>query len=241
MKLNLFILSTVTMINVSIGADPVDLGTAGNFVILAKTGISTVPSSVITGDIAVSPIAASAITGFNLAMDTSNEFSTDSQTQLRGTAKAPDYTAPTGSELTTAVSDMETAYNVAAARPTTVSNLKEGVIGGETLGPGVYTFDKDVTISADITFSGTSDDIFIIQTSKSLIQAASTKVLLNGDAKAENIFWSVAGTVSVGESSHLEGILLVKTGVTFITGSSLNGRILSQTAVALQKAVITQP
>jgi hypothetical protein len=137
MKLNLFILSTVTMINVSIGADPVDLGTAGNFVILAKTGISTVPSSVITGDIAVSPIAASAITGFNLAMDTSNEFSTDSQTQLRGTAKAPDYTAPTGSELTTAVSDMETAYNVAAARPTTVSNLKEGVIGGETLGPGV--------------------------------------------------------------------------------------------------------
>ena len=39
----------------------VDLGTAGNYAILAKTGISTVPASVITGNIAVSPIAGAAM------------------------------------------------------------------------------------------------------------------------------------------------------------------------------------
>jgi hypothetical protein len=37
----------------------------------------------------------------------------------------------------------------------------------------------------------------------------------------------------------MEGIILGKTAVTFITGSSLNGRILAQTACTLQKATIT--
>jgi len=48
--------------------DPIDLGTAGDFAILAKTGISTIPTSIITGDIGVSPIAVTAITGFSLAL-----------------------------------------------------------------------------------------------------------------------------------------------------------------------------
>src|SRR4051812_13731740 len=34
---------------------PVQLGSSGNYVILAKTAISTVPASVVTGDIGVSP------------------------------------------------------------------------------------------------------------------------------------------------------------------------------------------
>ena len=50
---------------VATGLAPVNLGTAGNFVILSKSGISTVPSSVLTGDIGVSPIAHTAITGFS--------------------------------------------------------------------------------------------------------------------------------------------------------------------------------
>jgi hypothetical protein len=55
-------------------------------VILTKTGVSTVPDSVITGDIGVSPIAATAMTGFGLIMDSGGEFSTSSQ--LHGTGKA---------------------------------------------------------------------------------------------------------------------------------------------------------
>jgi hypothetical protein len=37
----------------------------------------------------------------------------------------------------------------------------------------------------------------------------------------------------------MEGVLLVKTDVLFVTGSSLNGRVLAQTAVNLQMATIT--
>ena len=62
MNLNLFLISAAAMVSVASGEDPiyteiVDLGTASNFAILAKSGISTVPTSVVTGNIAVSPIS----------------------------------------------------------------------------------------------------------------------------------------------------------------------------------------
>src|SRR5207253_2640906 len=57
----------------------VNLGTAGNYVILAKTGVSTVPPAVITGNLGVSPAAATYITGFALTADSTNAFSTSAQ------------------------------------------------------------------------------------------------------------------------------------------------------------------
>ena len=119
---------------------PVELGTASNYVILTKTGIASVFDSDITGDVGVSPIHASAITGFGLTMDPSGQFSTSSQ--INGKAYAADYAPPTPSELTTAVDDMETAYADAVGRPnddTTRTNLGGGNNSGEVLTPGVYT------------------------------------------------------------------------------------------------------
>jgi hypothetical protein len=244
MNLKIFLLSACAMVNAASGESTVNLRTAGDFVILAKTGISTVPSSIITGDIAVSPITSAAITGFNLAMDSSNEHSTDTTEQLSGKAFAANYDGgSTASVLTTAVGDMETAYTDAAGRPNADAartNLKGGLIGGETLTPGVYTFTVDVQITKDLTFDGSATDVFIIQTSSSVIQAANTNVILKNGALAKNIFWQVAEAVTVEAGAHLKGILLVKTAVTFVTGSSLNGRILAQTAANLQKATITQ-
>jgi len=249
MKLNLFILSATAMVNAVVSGETfVDLGTAGDFAILSKAGISTVPDSSITGDIGVSPIAATAITGFTLTMDSSTEFSRSTQVKGNHKAMAADYTSPTSTKLTTAVSDMETAYTDAAARSTTDATylnrgvLQTGEIGGATLAPGVYTFDRDVTISnGAVTFSGTSTDIFIIQTSKSVKQAASTFVTLTGGALAKNIYWSVAEEFIMEDSAKMAGVLLVKTAVTMKTGSSLNGRILAQTAVVLQVATVKEP
>jgi hypothetical protein len=83
-------------------------------------------------------------------------------------------------------------------------------------------------------------DVFIIQMTGNLIQAANYNVILSNGALAKNIFWQVSGEVTVGAGAHLEGILLVKTEVLFETSSSLNGRVLAQTACNLQKATITQ-
>jgi hypothetical protein len=238
MKLSLFLLSAAAMVNAATAVDKVDLKTAGEYVILAKAGISTVPTSHITGDIGVSPIAAGAITGFDLVLDTSEKFS--KSTQVVGNAYAANYNSPTPSSMTTAVGDMENAYTNAAAETATKKNLAGGEIGGQTLSPGVYWFETDVMIlpGTELTFNGTADDVFIIQTTQSVKQAANTAVILQGGAKAENIFWQVAGEVTVGAGATMKGVLLVKTGVSFITGSTLVGRILAQTACTLQSATI---
>jgi hypothetical protein len=252
MKLNLLLLSAAALVNATIADDAVtpsvNLGHAGDYAILTKTGISTVPASSVTGDIAVSPIDSTAITGFELALDsdTGGTFSTDSSSQVKGTHKAyaADYFNPTPTTLTTAVSDMEAAYTDAAGRPNEDKarvNLQYGLLNGaEVLTPGIYTFDRDINISDDITLNGGADDVFIIQTTKNIVQSSNKKVILSGGAQAKNIFWQVAGEVDVGTGAHMEGVILSKTNVTFKTGSSLNGRVFSQTRCDLQMATIVE-
>src|SRR3989344_3185107 len=90
------------------GPATINLGTAGNFVVLAKTGISTTGSTSIVGDIGVSPAAATFITGFALTLPSASSFSTSAL--VIGKVYAPGYADPTPSNMTTAVSNMETAY-----------------------------------------------------------------------------------------------------------------------------------
>jgi hypothetical protein len=142
-------------------------------------------------------------------------------------------------KLTTAVRDMETAYTDAAGRTNTNPeriNLAEGLISGEVLTPGIYTFDGELAINDVITFSGS--DIFIVQIAGDLTLDKSTRVELSNGALAKNIFWQVAGRVKVGEGSHMAGIILVKTDALFMTGSSLQGHVLTQTRCDLQSTTI---
>jgi hypothetical protein len=228
-------------------AEPtVDLRDAGNYAIIAKTGISTVPSSNIYGDIAVSPIAATAMTGFSLMFDSSGEFSESAQ--LFGHAFSASDAEPTPKILTAAVGDMETAYTDAAGRLNTDAdriNVGAGTLGGvyggpeDQLTPGVYTFGSNVNLNGNVHFSG--DGVYIIQITGNLVQAADYGVILEDGAKPWKIFWQVAGFVEVGAGSTMQGIILAKTKVDFITGSSLIGRVLAQTACNLQMATITEP
>jgi hypothetical protein len=93
---------------------PVDLGGAAPFVILTKTGVTNVATSDVTGNMGTSPIAATGITGFSLIADSTNRFSISSQ--VTGKIVAANYANPTPALLTTAVSNMETAYTDAAGR-----------------------------------------------------------------------------------------------------------------------------
>ena len=244
-----FVLLVAAACNAVTSAEPtVELLEAGEFVILAKSGISTVPNSTIIGDIGVSPITGTAMTGFSLTLDSLAQFSTSTQVIANpddplnhpGHAYAASYGAPISERLTTAVSAMETAYTDAAGRDNTDGariNLGGGLLGGvyggpeHPLTPGVYTFGTDVLLTSNVTFSGSG--AFIIQMTGNLIQAENYHVILANGATATDIFWQVAGTVAVGAGAHMEGIILVKTKADFLTGSSLNGRILTQTACNL--------
>jgi ice-binding like protein len=226
---------------VGIGPAPVNLGTAGDFVILAKSGISTVPSSALTGDIGVSPIDETAITGFSATMDASNQFATS--VQVTGKIYAADDSAPTPTKMTTAVSDMETAYTDAAGRtvPAAVTELGAGDISGLTIAPGLYKWGTGVLINSDITLSGGPNDVWVFQISQGLTQASATHVILAGGALAKNVFWQTFGAVSIGTNAHFEGVILSQTSIDVGTGASVNGRLLAQTAVTLDQNMVVQP
>ncbi|MBI3478944.1 MAG: DUF3494 domain-containing protein, partial [Nitrosomonadales bacterium] len=233
---------TVTVAAAATGAG-VNLGTAGTFVILAKAGITNVPTSVVTGDIGVSPIAATAITGLPLTMDVATgTFSTTPQ--VIGKVYAADYTSPTPANLTTAVLDMQTAYTDAAGRaPTSAAtiNVGAGTLTGLTLTPGVYQWGTAVTIPTNLTLSGTATDVWIFQVAGALDLAAAQSVILSGGALPKNIFWQVSGAVTIGTTAHMEGVVLSATSITLTTGATANSRLLAQTAVTLGANVVTQP
>jgi hypothetical protein len=223
-----------------VSPDAVDLGEAGSFVILSKSGIDTVPLSLITGDIGVSPIDSTALTGFTLTLDASGTFATSAQ--LVGNAYAADYTSPTPAELTVAVGDMELAYTDAAGRPDPdFTNLGSGEIGGLNLVPGLYKWGTGVLITTDVTLAGDANDVWIFQISGGITEASDAKVQLAGGALAKNVFWQAAGSVALDTGAHMEGIVLAQTEITLATGASVNGRLLSQTAVTIDGATVTQP
>jgi len=121
------------------GAGPtaVDLGTAGDFVILAETAITTTGTTTIVGDVGISPAAASYMTGFGETMDASGTFSTSAL--VTGHLYASDYTSPTPTKMTTAVNDMMTAYTDAAGRTNPDhTELGAGDITSQTLAAGLY-------------------------------------------------------------------------------------------------------
>jgi hypothetical protein len=217
----------------------VNLGMSGGFVILAKTGISTVPASVVTGNLGLSPAAATYITGFSLIADSTNLFS--SSPQVTGKVYASNYAVPTPSNLTTAVGDMELAFTDAAGRAPDVTELGAGNIGGMTLPAGVYKWGTGLLIPTDITLSGSATDVWIFQIAQDLTMSSAVKIHLAGGALPKNIFWQVAGLVDLGTTSHLEGVILTQTAVTLRTGASVNGRLLAQTAVNIDGSTVVEP
>jgi hypothetical protein len=136
--------------------------------------------------------------------------------------------------LTTAVGDMQTAYTDAAGRSATITELGAGNIGGLTLGPGVYSWSSNVTIPTNLALKGGLNAVWIFQISKNLNVSSGKAVLLRGHARAQNVFWQVAGKVVLGTTSHFEGTVLSKTLIAMRTGASINGRLFAQTAVTLQ-------
>jgi len=231
---------------VSTAAGSVSLGTAGQYTILAIAGVSTVPNSVVTGNVGLSPTARVGLTGWSetAAADNSDLYSTSDQVAAPGKLYAADYAEPTPTNLGTAVLNMEAAYTDAAGRTATsaaTTNLGAGTLTSQTLTAGVYEWGSAVTIPTDLTFSGSATDVWILKVAGTLDMAAAKNVILSGGALPQNIFWQVSGAVTMGASTHFEGIILGKTGITFGNLASINGRLLAQTAVVLDATTVTVP
>lgn len=234
------------------GPTPVVLGGASNYVILAETTISTTGITAITGDIAVSPVASTYITGFSLALDVITKcFSTTTPaTLVTGRVYAADYSTSNGcttvpdtaSLLTTAEINMLTAYIDAAGRTPDFTEVGAGNISGMTLPAGTYKWSTGVLMTSNVTLTGGPNDVWIFEIAQDLTVANGAMVVLAG-ALPKNIFWQVAGGtgVTIGTSAHMEGVIMAANAIALNTGATANSRLLAQTAVTLNANTVTQP
>ncbi len=247
MKLNTYLTfaaASVVAITGSLQASPapVDLGTAGNYVALAKTTITTTTGTSIIGDLGLSPAAVTAYTGFDYALHSSGQYATSAM--VTGKMYAASMGGQTAADLTAAISAMEAAYTDAAGRADPDHlNLDNGILNSDTiaLSPGLYKWSSHVSITDFITIDGggNSNAVWIFQIDNRLTLASAAEILLSGNANPANIFWQTAEGATLGTNSHFIGTILTMTDIAVQTDASVLGHLLAQTAVTLDSNAIT--
>jgi hypothetical protein len=225
--------------NSSAPTSAVGLGTADQYVVLAESEISNIPTSIITGDVGLSPAAARFITGFSLAPDATNVFARSAQ--ITGRVTASDYASPTPTTLTVAVEDMERASLEASSRAADITDLGAGNVGGMSLARGVYHWDSALIVPSDITLTGNATDVWILYVTGDLTVSSNARVVLSGGARPENVFWQVGGMVALETMAHIEGVVLSETSITLAAGASVRGRLLAHTSVRLEGSTLVAP
>jgi hypothetical protein len=215
------------------GPAPVDLGAAGNFVILAQSAITDVPASPVTGNVGLSPA-----TGAGISLTCA---------EVAGTIYTVDAAGPLpcsvtdATLLTAAVGAKGTAYTDAAGRAPDYTELGSGNIGGLNLGPATYKWSTGVSATSDVTLTGGPNDVWIFQIAQGLALSSGVHIILAGGALPKNIFWQTFAAADLGTTSQFSGIILSQTSIAMKTGASINGRLYAGTAVTLDQNTVTQP
>jgi hypothetical protein len=118
-------------------------------------------------------------------------------------------------------------------------------LSGLTFAPGVYTNSSTVLLSAgNVTLDGQGDAnaIFIFQIGSTLTTLGSTQVILAGNAQAQNVFWQVGSSATLGTNSIFQGTILSLQSITLDTGATLIGRALARNgAVTLDSNTVINP
>jgi hypothetical protein len=207
---------------------PVVLGTAGNYGVLAYSGITN--SSTITDPTVVS-----------------------GSTNLIGSAPIPTETGFTvtgaysltidNTDAPAAKLDLGTAFTDAAGRslpaalPLDLSNL--------TFTPGLYVSSATVTLnSGSVTLDAQGDPnaVFVFQIGSTFTAATGTQVLLINGANAKNVFWQVGSSATLTGNAAWQGNIMAYAAISFGTDASLIGRALAKNgSVTLLSNKITVP
>jgi hypothetical protein len=134
---------------------------------------------------------------------------------------------------------MGTAYTNAAGRTPDYTELGAGNIGGMNLGPATYKWGTGVLIPTNVTLTGGANDVWIFQIAQGLTVSSGVQIILAGGALPQNIFWQTFAAADIGTTSVFKGVILSQTSIAMKTGSSVDGRLLAQTAVTLDQTRVT--
>jgi Ice-binding-like/Bacterial Ig-like domain len=191
----------------------------GDFSVLAGSTVTNTGSTVVSGEVGVSP--GTAVTGFPPGLAGGAIHSADGAAAQAQIALTAGYIDAAGRAGGTAVA---------------------GDLVGQTLTAGVYTSTSSLAISGDVTLDaqGNPDAVFIFQISSTLTTGSGSHVVLANGAKACNVFWQVGSSATLGTNSVFKGNILALTSITITTGVNLEGRALARNgAVTLDADVIT--
>jgi hypothetical protein len=202
-------LSAATTINVAGPAQQFSsLSYAPTYGILAASTITNTGSSVITGGLALNP--GTSITGFP-----------------PGVYSGPKDVANAASLA--AKNAAQAAYTSAQAQTATVI---PAALDGQTLTAGVYrtasgTMSLATSGPATLTFSGSSTDVFIMQTVGTLVTGAGgvATISLVGGAQASNILWVVgsSATINSGSAGTFVGNVIAQASIGCTLGGTVTG------------------
>ncbi len=195
-----------------VSASTYTLGTAASFSVLAATTVTNTGSTVITGDVGVSP--GTSITGFP-----------------PGIVNSPSTIYSAGAVPANAETDALTAYNFAVAQPTT-TDLTGQDLGGKTLTPGVYFFSSSAQLTGTLTLDAQGDPnaFFFFQIGSTLTTASSSKVLYINGLQPCNVVWAVGSSATLGTSTTFAGTILAVASITATTGVTVDGRLIALNA-----------
>ena len=225
------------------GPAPVDLLSisTNNFAVLTASGITNTGShlSPITGNIGASPITAAAMDNVFCSEMTGTIYGVDAAYTGSGAVTCFSGTAPSKTLVDQAVADMGTAYDNAAGRTPDYTELGAGNIGGLNLGLATYKWGTGVLIPTNVMLTGGANDVWIFQIAQGLTVSSGVQIILAGGALPQNIFWQTFGAADLGTTSVFKGVLLSKTSIVMKTGSTVDGRLLAQTAVTLDQTRVT--
>ena len=195
------------------------LGWANNFAVLGASTVTSTGDTVLYGDLGVSP--GTAITGFPPGLVVNGAIHSADSVAAQAQAAAL------------------TAYTSLAGEPVTGILTGEN-LGGLTLTPGVYFFSSSADLTGILTLSGTGRFDFLI--GSTLTTASSASVLLINGAHADNVFWQVGSSATLGTDTQFSGTILAEASITLATGADLSGRALALTgAVTLDHNIIRVP
>lgn len=179
------------------------LGTVSGFAVLGGSTVTNTGTSIITGDLGVSP--GNAVTGFPPGI-----------VVPPGTIHAGDATA------SQAQNDLATAYLNLAGRPST-SDLTGQNLAGLVLIPGVYNFNSAAQLSGLLTLNGLNNpnSVFIFNIGSSLTTGSASVVSLINGAQGGNVFWRVGSSATLGTTTAFSGDILAQTSITLNTGANI--------------------
>jgi hypothetical protein len=220
-----FCLTTANYAAAQAGPATVFLGSAGTFAVLSYAGVTNAGPTVVTGDLGTYPILS--CTGLPTPC-TGN-----GPGQVNGTIDAGDVIAQH------AQASLLIAYNDAAGRTTAPISVS-GDLGGRTLAPGLYKSTSTLALTGTVTLQGAG--VYIFQIGSALLVSNGGTVVLSGGATADNVFWQVGSSATLGTTADFKGTIMALASVTIATGARLNGRALALNAsVTMDSNNITIP